>query len=85
MGVFSRFVLFGVRKCTPLINLLGPETARWFRVFHAKGWWPKNSWPPSKVRLPWVFEEKNLRCPGNFAGMSRTPAGAQKSEKSSRP
>ena len=24
------------------------------------------------------FEERNLGCPGNFAGMSRTPGGAQK-------
>ena len=23
-------------------------------VFHAKGWWPKSSCPPSKVCLPWV-------------------------------
>ena len=23
-------------------------------VFHAKGWWPKSSGPPSKVCLPWV-------------------------------
>ena len=22
--------------------------------FHAKGWWPKSSCPPSKVCLPWV-------------------------------
>ena len=25
-------------------------------VFHAKGWWPKSSCPPSKVRLPWVLK-----------------------------
>ena len=24
------------------------------------------------------LEERNLGCPGNFAGMSRTPGGAQK-------
>ena len=24
------------------------------------------------------FEERNLGCPGNFAGMSRTPGGVQK-------
>ena len=23
-------------------------------VFHAKGWWPESSCPPSKVCLPWV-------------------------------
>ena len=24
------------------------------------------------------FEERNLGCPGNFAGMSQTPGGVQK-------
>ena len=45
-------------------------------VFLAKGWWLKSSCSPSKVCLPWVSEERNLGCPGNFAGMSRTPARA---------
>ena len=33
-------------------------------VFHAKGWWPKSSRPPSKVCLPWVSKREE-------AGMSR--------------
>ena len=47
-------------------------------VFHAKGWWPKSSCPPSKSLSSLGFEERNLGCPGNFAGMSRTPGGVQK-------
>ena len=47
-------------------------------VFHSKGWWPKTSCPPSKVCLPWVFEGRNLGCPGIFVGMSRTLGGVQK-------
>ena len=42
------------RKKSTKIDSLGPETARWRGVFHAKGWWPKSSCPPAKVCLPWV-------------------------------
>ena len=43
-------------------------------VFHAKGWWPKTSCPPSKLRLPWV-SKRGIRdvlgilpgCPGPLA------------------
>ena len=46
-------------------------------VFHAKGWWPKSSCPPSKVCLPWV-SKRGIRdvlgllpgCPGPL-GMFR--------------
>ena len=53
-------------------------------VFRAKGWWPQSSCPPSKVCLPWVLKRGIWDvpgilpgCPGNFAGMSRTPEGVQ--------
>ena len=39
-------------------------------VFHAKGWWPKSSCPPSKVCLPWVSKTSIRDVPRNFAGMS---------------
>ena len=59
------------------INFLGPATAGWDGVFHAKGWGSKSARPPSKVCFPWVFEGRNLRCPENVAGMSWTPGGVQ--------
>ena len=33
-------------------------------VFHAKGWWPKSSCPPSKVCLPWVSNRGICDVPG---------------------
>ena len=47
-------------------------------VFHAKGWWPKTSCPPSKVCLPWVSKRGIWDvprilpgCPGLSAPKSR--------------
>ena len=37
-------------------------------VFHAKGWWPKSSCPPSKVRLPWVSKRGIWDVPGILPG-----------------
>ena len=74
------------RKKSTKINFLGPETAWWGgAVFHAKGWWPKSLRPPLESLPSLGFEERNLGCPGNFAGMSRGP-GVQKvcAKKSSR-
>ena len=34
------------------IHFLGLENAGWGGVFHAKGWWSKSSFPPSKVCSP---------------------------------
>ena len=34
--------------------------------------------PPFESVSSFGFEERNLGCPGNFAGMSRTPGGVQK-------
>ena len=48
-------------------------------VFHAKGCGSKSSFPPSrKFVFSLGFEGENLGCPGNFAGMSRTPGDVQK-------
>ena len=33
-------------------------------VFHAKGWWPRSSPPPSKVCFPWNFARMSLTCGG---------------------
>ena len=37
-------------------------------VFHAEGWWPKTSCPPSKVCLPWVWKRGMWDVPGFLAG-----------------
>ena len=37
-------------------------------VFHAKGWWPKTSCPPSKVCLPWVSKRGIGDVPGIWPG-----------------
>ena len=37
-------------------------------VFHAKGWWPKSSRPPSKVCLPWVSRRGIRDVPGILPG-----------------
>ena len=47
-------------------------------VSHAKGWWPKKFVPSLKSLSSLGFEERNLGCPGNFGGMSRTPGRVQK-------
>ena len=36
--------------------------------FHAKGWWPKSSCPPSKVCLPWVSKRGIWDVPGILPG-----------------
>ena len=47
-------------------------------VFHAQRWWAEKFVPSVESLSSFGFEEKNLGCPGNFAGMSRTPGGVQK-------
>ena len=37
-------------------------------VFHAKGWWPKTSRPPSKLCLPWVSKRGIRDVPGILPG-----------------
>ena len=37
-------------------------------VFHAEGWWPKTSCPPSKVCLPWVSKRGIWDVPGFLPG-----------------
>ena len=48
-------------------------------VFHAMGWWPKSSCPPSKVCLPWVSKRGIWDVPGILPGcFFRTLGGVQK-------
>ena len=37
-------------------------------VFHANGWWPKTSCPPSKLCLPWVSKRGIRDVPGILPG-----------------
>ena len=60
------------------INFWGPETARWSGALHREGVVAEKCGPSLESLSSLGFEERNLVCPGNFAGMSQTPAGVQK-------
>ena len=66
------------RKKSTKINFLGPETARWGGDLPLEGVVAENFVPALESLSSLGFEERNLGCPGNFAGMSRTPGGVQK-------
>ena len=67
----------GKKKSTK-INFLGPETARWGGGLPREGVGVENFVPSLESLSSLGFEERNLGCPGNFAGTSRTPGGVQK-------
>ena len=69
--------LSGKKKSTK-IKFLGPETARWGGGLPREGVVAKNFVPALETLSSLGFEERNPGCPGNFAGMSRTPGGVQK-------
>ena len=66
------------RKKSTKIKLLGPETARWGGGLPREGVVAENFVPALETLSSLGFEERNPGCPGNFAGMSRTPGGVQK-------
>ena len=66
------------RKKSTKINFLGPETARWGGGLPLEGVVAENFVPALESLSSLGFEERNLGCFGNFAGMSRTPGGVQK-------
>ena len=66
------------RKKSTKINFLGPETARWGGGFPLEGVVAENFVPALESLSSLGFEERNLGCPRNFAGISRTLGGAQK-------
>ena len=66
------------RRKSTNINFLGPETARWGRGLPREGVVAENFVPSLESLSSLGFEERNPGCPGNFAGMSRTPGGVQK-------
>ena len=69
---------YQARKKSIKINFLGPETARWGGGLPLEGVVAENFVPALESLSSLGFDERNLGCPGNFAGMSRTPAGVQK-------
>ena len=66
------------RKKSTKIKFLGPETARWGGSLPRKGVVAEKFVPSLECLSSLGFEERNLGCPGNFAGMSRTPGGVPK-------
>ena len=69
---------FQARKKSTKIKFLGPETARWGGGLPREGVVAENFVPALETLSSLGFEERNPGCPGNFAGMSRTPGGVQK-------
>ena len=70
--------LFQARKRSTKIKFLGPETARWGGGLPREGVVAENFVPALETLSSLGFEERNPGCPGNFAGMSRTPGGVPK-------
>ena len=66
------------RKKSTKVRFLCPETARWGGGLSREGVVAKNFVPALETLSSLGFEEGNPGCPGNFAGMSRTPGGVQK-------
>ena len=61
------------------INFLGPETARWGGGLPRGGVVAENFVPALESLSSLGLEDRNLGCPGIFAGMSRTPWRCSKS------
>ena len=80
-GLDAALCLHGMnqaRKKSTKIKFLGPETARWGGGLPREGVVAENFVPALETLSSLGFEERNPGCPGNFAGMSRTPGGVQK-------
>ena len=69
---------FQARKKSTKINFSGPETARWGGGPPREGVGVENFVPSLETLSSLGFEERNLGCPGIFAGMSQTPGGVRK-------
>ena len=66
------------RKKSTKNNILGPETARWGGGLPHEGEVAEKFVLSLESLSSLGFEERNLGCAGNFAGMSRTPESVQK-------
>ena len=71
-------IIIQARGKSTEINFLGPETARWGGGLPCKGVVVKKLVLSLESLSSLGFEERNLGCPGNFAGMSRSLGGVQK-------
>ena len=66
------------REKSTKINFFGPETAWLGGGLRHEGVVAEKFVPSLESLSSLGFEERNLGCPWNFAGMSRTPANVQK-------
>ena len=73
-----RRTLYSGTKNGHKINFLGPATARWGGGLPREGVVAENFVPSLESLSSLGFEERNLGCPRNFVGMSRTPGCVQK-------
>ena len=63
-----RNVIFGREKRAQRLSFWVRRPPGGVGVFHAKGWWPKTSCPPSKLCLPWVSKRGIRDVPGILPG-----------------
>ena len=68
----------GQEKRAQRLTFWGPETSRWGGGFPREGVVAEKFVLSHESLSSLGFEERNLGYPGNFAGMSQTPDGAQK-------
>ena len=73
--VYAFFFSVQARKKSRKINFLCPETARWGAGLPREGVVAEKFVLSLESLSSLGFEERNLGCPGNFAGMSRTLGG----------
>ena len=66
------------REKSTKINFFGPETAGWGGGLPPEGVGVEKFVPSLESLSSLGFGERNLGCPGNFAGMSRIPGGVPK-------
>ena len=76
-GAFNPMRVRHEKKSTK-INFLDLETARWGGGLPREGVVAEKFVPSLESLSSLGFEERNLGCPENFAGISRTPGGVQK-------
>ena len=72
------FRIIRQEKRAQRLTFFGPETAGWGWGLPHEGVGVEKFVPSLESLSSLGFEERNPRCPGNFAGMSRTPGGLQK-------
>ena len=78
LALFSLHLKFSQARKKTKINFLGPETPGWGGGLPREGVVVEKFVPSLEHLSSLGLGGRNLGCPGNFAGMSRTLGGVQK-------